>query len=91
MGFYAPGITVTTVKSGEGVTPLRVHVRSKNRDEGRGPRFEVRGPSRKIKGGLQGRGARDEISGPRFEGRGLSKGKHSKRHNRAEVRGPRSE
>ena len=26
----------------------------------------------------------DEISGPRFEGRGLSKGKDSKRHNRAE-------
>jgi hypothetical protein len=45
LGFYAPGITVTTVKrDGEGVTPLRVQVRvKKNRDEGRGARGEGRG------------------------------------------------
>jgi hypothetical protein len=48
LGFYAPGITVTTVKrDGEGVTPLRVHVRvKKNRDEGRGKRDEGRGASK---------------------------------------------
>jgi hypothetical protein len=39
---------VTTVKrDGEGVTPLRVHVKvKKNRDEGRGKRDEGRGASK---------------------------------------------
>ena len=60
MGFYAPGITVTTVKrDGEGVTPLRVQVRGKT---GKGEWGMGNGKTV----------ARNKVPGPRFEGRGTS-------------------